>query len=58
MKPGDLIYVRGSNLIRGSTPLIITEKYHDGNSLYYQVLDPGTGHRYHYQEHNLSEFPT
>lgn len=57
MVPGDLVFVKDSELFSRSTPLILMDKYHDGNSLYFVVLDPRTGHRYHYQEHNLSEVP-
>jgi hypothetical protein len=37
--------------------LILLGKYHDGYSLYFEVIDPRTGYKYHYQEHNLSEVP-
>lgn len=57
MNPGNLVFVKDSELFSRSTPLILMDKYHDGNSLYFEVLDPRTGHRYHYQEHNLSEVP-
>ena len=57
MKPFDIVFVKGSNILPRSSPLILLDKYHDGNSLYFEVLDPNTGHKYHYQEHNLSEVP-
>lgn len=57
VNPGNLVFVKDSNMLPRSTPLILMDKYHDGNSLYFEVLDPRTGHRYHYQEHNLSEVP-
>jgi hypothetical protein len=57
VNPGNLVFVKDSELFSRSTPLILMDKYHDGNSLYFEVLDPRTGHRYHYQEHNLSEVP-
>lgn len=57
MNPGNLVFVKDSELFSRSTPLILMDKYHDGYSFYFEVLDPRTGHRYHYQEHNLSEVP-
>ena len=57
MIPGDLVFVKFSNMLPRSTPLILFDKYHDGYSLYFEVIDPRTGYKYHYQEHNLSEVP-
>ena len=57
VKRGDLVFVKFSNMLSVSTPLILLGKYHDGYSLYFEVIDPRTGYKYHYQEHNLSEVP-
>lgn len=55
MKPGDLVFVKNSNVLKRSKPLIILEKYQTVGSVYFEVLDPGAGFRYHYQEHDLVE---
>ena len=57
MNPGDLVFVHGSTVLSGGTPLILLETYRTQYTEYYVVLDPRTGDRYEYQEHDVSEFP-
>lgn len=60
MKPGDMVFVKGSALFARTTPLILLEVYRhaDTNNSYYVVLDTETGIKHEYQEHDLTEFPT
>jgi len=55
VKPGDLVFLKGSRLIDSRTPLIIIEIFGKDHCV---VLDPSTGQKLAYQEHNLTEFPT
>lgn len=56
---GDLVFVRDSLWISTAKPLIIIDIYKVENSWYpyFVVLDPNTGEKFTYQEHNLSESP-
>jgi hypothetical protein len=55
VKPGDMVFLKVSILIDSRTPLIIIETF---GKDYCVVLDPSTGQKLAYQEHNLTEFPT
>ena len=57
MKPGDMVFVRDSFVFDGKTPGILLEIYRSHGHDYYVVLNPKSGERYEYQEHNLSEVP-
>ena len=59
MKVGDLVFVRDSLHVSPAKPLIIIDIYKLGLSSYpyFVVLDPNTGEKFTYQEHNLSESP-
>ena len=56
---GDLVFVRDSLFISTAKPLIIIDIYKLGLSSYpyFVVVDPNTGEKFTYQEHNLSESP-
>lgn len=54
MKPGDMVFLKRSSLIDSRTPLIIIETFGKDHCV---VLDPSTGQKLAYQEHNLTEFP-
>lgn len=56
MKPGDLVFIRGSRVLL-NIPLIIVDIYTDSSSDHYIVLDPLTGIRYGYQLHDLTDHP-
>ena len=55
MKTGDMVFLKGSSLIDSRTPLIIIEIFGKDHCV---VLNPSTGQKLAYQEHNLTEFPT
>ena len=59
MKLGDMVFVRDSLFVPPSKPLIIIDIYKVGLSSYpyFVVLDPNTGEKFTYQEHNLSLSP-
>ena len=59
MKLGDMVFVRDSLFISTAKPLIIIDIYKVGLSSYpyFVVVDPNTGEKFTYQEHNLSEVP-
>ena len=59
MKPGDMVFVSDSLFISTAKPLIIIDIYKLGLSSYpyFVVVDPNTGEKFTYQEHNLSESP-
>ena len=56
---GDMVFVRDSLWISSTKPVIIIDIYKVENSSYplFVVLDPNTGEKFTYQEHNLSESP-
>ena len=56
---GDMVFVRDSLFVPLSKPLIIIDIYEVGLSSYpyFVVVDPNTGEKFTYQEHNLSEVP-
>ena len=56
---GDLVFVRDSLHVSPTKPLIILDIYKVGLSSYpyFVVLDPNTGEKFTYQEHDLSEVP-
>ena len=59
MKVGDMIFVRDSECVSPTIPVIIIDIYKVENSWYpyFVVLVPNTGEKFTYQEHNLSEYP-
>jgi hypothetical protein len=59
VKLGDLVFVRDSLFVPSSKPLIIIDIYKVGLSSYpyFVVVDPNTGEKFTYQEHDLSEVP-
>jgi hypothetical protein len=54
-----MVFVRDSLFVPLSKPLIIIDIYEVGLSSYpyFVVVDPNTGEKFTYQEHNLSEVP-
>ena len=56
---GDLVFVRDSLWVSPTKPVIIIDIYKLGLSSYpyFVVLDPNTGEKFTYQEHNLSLSP-
>ncbi len=56
---GDMVFVRDSLFVPLSKPLIIVDIYKVGLSSYpyFVVVDPNTGEKFTYQEHNFSESP-
>jgi len=56
---GDMVFVRDSLFISPTKPLIIIDIYKIEISSYHYfvVVDPSTGEKFTYQEHNLSEVP-
>jgi Ni,Fe-hydrogenase maturation factor len=59
MVVGDMVFVRDSLFISTAKPLIIIDIYKVGLSSYpyFVVVDPNTGEKFTYQEHNLSLSP-
>jgi hypothetical protein len=59
VKLGDMVFVRDSLFISTAKPLIILDIYKLGLSSYpyFVVVDPNTGEKFTYQEHNLSLSP-
>jgi hypothetical protein len=59
MNVGDLVFVRDSLFVPPTKPLIIIDIYKVGLSSYpyFVVVDPNTGEKFTYQEHNLSLSP-
>ena len=59
MKVGDMVFDRDSVWVSPTKPVIIIDIYKVENSWYpyFVVVDPNTGEKFTYQEHNLSESP-
>jgi len=56
---GDMVFVRDSLFVPPTKPLIIIDIYGVGLASYpyFVVVDPNTGEKFTYQEHNLSLSP-